>query len=55
MKDKGGLNGLAIGLAAAMTVAVFCYSWAELDRLSWVRTVTHTVPPGWLRGLLLGW
>lgn len=55
MKDKGGLNGLAIGLAAAMTVAVLCYSWAELDRLSWVRAVIGLVPPGWLRGLLLGW
>lgn len=56
MKDKGGLlNGLAIGLAAVMTVAVFCYGWAELDRLSWVRAVIGLVPPGWLRGLLLGW
>lgn len=47
MRDKGGLlNGLAIGLAAVMLVAVFCYGWAELDRLSWVRAVIGLVPPG---------
>lgn len=56
-KDKGRLinRRLVIVLAAVMLAVVFCYGWAELDRLSWVRAVTHTVPPGWLRAWLLGW
>lgn len=41
--------------AVVLAAVIGCVVWAWLDRLSWVRTVTHTVPPGWLRGLLLGW
>ena len=48
-------DGLLILLAAIMLLVVFCAAWACLDRLSWVRAVTHAIPPGWLRGLLLGW
>ena len=41
--------------AVVLAVAIGCAAWACLDRLSWVRAVMHTVPPGWLRGLLLRW
>lgn len=41
--------------AVAMAMLIGCAAWAWLDRLSWVRAVTHTVPPGWLRAWLLGW
>ena len=33
---------------------LLCYLASRFDRLSWVRAVTHTVPPGWLRAWLLG-
>lgn len=41
--------------AVVLAAVIGCAAWAWLDRLSWVRAVTHIVPPGWLRGLLLGW
>lgn len=43
-------------LAAALTVLAFgCMVWASVDRLSWVRIVTHLIPPGPFRAWLLGW
>ena len=45
----------AICGTVVLVVVIGCAAWAWLDRLSWVRAVTQTVPPGWLRGLLLGW
>lgn len=48
-------DALFILLAVIMLLVVFCAAWACLDRLSWVRAVMHTVPPGWLRAWLLGW
>lgn len=52
---KEALFAILEVLAVFMLLVIFCVAWSSLDRLSWVRAVTHTVPPGWLRGLLLGW
>lgn len=56
MNAKHRARKAAVVCGAVVLAAVIgCVVWAWLDRLSWVRAVTHTVPPGWLRGLLLGW
>nr|DAL39432.1 MAG TPA_asm: hypothetical protein [Caudoviricetes sp.] len=56
MKNKHKARKAAAICGAVVLAAVIgCASWAWLDRVSWVWAVTHTVPPGWLRGLLLGW
>ena len=41
--------------AVVLAAVIGCAAWAWLDRVSWVRAVTHAVPPGWLRAWLLGW
>lgn len=56
MKAKHGARKAAAACGAVvLAVVIGCAAWAWLDRLSWVRAVTRTVPPGWLRAWLLGW
>lgn len=39
----------------ALAVIVLCCAWSAADRLSWVRVVSRSGLPGWLKMVLLGW
>lgn len=49
-------NDLLFFLLVLLLLTVLtCEALAYFGWPSWIRLVTHLVPPGWLRAWLLGW